>query len=143
MPEITVNYLAVLGAAVANMVVGMLWYGPLFGKKWRELMGFTNESMKKMKMTPMQVMVGGFITAFIMAFILAHDAYVWGVFYGTSVAPVTFALQLAFWIWLGYVATTQAGSVLWEGKSWKLFFLNAANTLISLVAMALVLTFWK
>jgi hypothetical protein len=45
-PEITINYAAVLLAAVANMVVGMLWYGPLFGKQWQALMGFNADSMK-------------------------------------------------------------------------------------------------
>jgi hypothetical protein len=118
------------------MVVGMLWYGPLFGKQWKALM-----SMKNMKMTAAQAIVGGFVTALIMAFVLAHDAFVWGKFFGASMGPLVFALQLAFWIWLGYIATTQAGTVLWEGKPWKLFFLNAGNSLVSLITMALVLTF--
>ncbi|HLD39833.1 MAG TPA: DUF1761 family protein, partial [Candidatus Nanoarchaeia archaeon] len=33
------NYLAVLVAAIAAYVVGFLWYGPVFGKKWMALMG--------------------------------------------------------------------------------------------------------
>jgi hypothetical protein len=45
------------------------------------------------------------------------------------------------WIWLSYVATTQAGSWFWEGKSFKLFAFNAAASFVSLFAMALVLTF--
>lgn len=141
MPEITVNYLAVVLAAVAFMVIGMLWYGPLFGKKWKELMGLTDESVKTMKMTPSQAMIGGFITSLIMAYVLSYSAFVWKAFFGTSVSDVVFALQLAFWIWLGYVATTQAGGVLWEGRPWKLFFINASNTLVALIAMSLILTF--
>jgi hypothetical protein len=141
MPTIEINLIAVVLAAVANMVVGMLWYGPLFGKKWQALMGFTPESMKSMKMTAAQAIAGGCVTAFIMAYVLAHDAFVWGAFFGTSVAPSVFALQLAFWIWLGYVATTQIGAVLWEGRPWKLFVLNAGNSLVSLIAMSLILTY--
>ena len=34
-----VNLLAVLAAGIVPMVVGALWYGPLFGKRWLELMG--------------------------------------------------------------------------------------------------------
>jgi hypothetical protein len=143
MPEIHINYLAVLLCGVTYMVIGMAWYGPLFGKQWKALMGFNNQSMKQMKMTAMQAMVSGLISALIMAFVLAHDAYVWGQFYGDSISQLMFALQLAFWIWLGYVATTQAGSVLWEGRPWKLFFINAGNTLVAFVAMALILTFVK
>jgi hypothetical protein len=143
MPTIEINFTAVVLAALANMVIGMLWYGPLFGKKWQELMGFTRESMKSMKMTAGQAIVGGCVTALIMSYILAHDAFVWGAFFGTSVTPFVFALQLAFWIWLGYVATTQVGVVLWEGRPWKLFFLNAGNMLVSLIAMSLILTFLR
>ena len=30
-----VNLIAVLVAGIVPMIVGMLWYGPLFGKRWR------------------------------------------------------------------------------------------------------------
>lgn len=143
MPTITINYLAVVLAGFAYMVVGSLWYGPLFGKKWMALMGITPESMKSMKLSPMQAMAGGLVAALVMAFVLAHDAFVWGQFFGTAVTPTVFALQLAFWIWLGYVATTQIGSVLWENKSWKLFALNASYSLVSLIVMALIITYVK
>ena len=29
-----VNYLAVLIAGIVPMIVGAIWYGPLFGKRW-------------------------------------------------------------------------------------------------------------
>ena len=53
----------------------------------------------------------------------------------------TLEAMLAFWPWLGYIATTQAGSFLWEGKSFKLFAFNAAESLVAMFAMACVLTF--
>ena len=142
MPEISINLWAVLAAAVANMIIGALWYGPLFGKRWMALMGFTPDGMKNMPMTMAQAMVGGLVSSLIMAYILAHDAFVWHDFFGASVGPQAFALQLAFWIWLGYVATTLARQVLWEGKSWHLFILNASNSLVSLVVMAFILVQW-
>lgn len=37
------SWLAVLAAVVANMVLGFLWYGPLFGKSWRAAVGKTEE----------------------------------------------------------------------------------------------------
>jgi ABC-type transporter Mla maintaining outer membrane lipid asymmetry permease subunit MlaE len=142
MPEITINYWAVLVAAAANIVVGTLWYGPLFGKAWKRMMGFTDEAMRQMKMTVKGAYLGGIVTALLIAYVLAHDAFVWGSFFGAE-ATFGFALSLAFWVWLGYVVTTQAGSVLWEGRPWKLFFLNAAQSLVSLIVMASILTFWR
>ncbi len=140
--EIPINYTAVVLAAVANMVVGMLWYGPVFGKQWRHLMGFNLDDMRKMPLTAGQAIAGGFVTSLIMAFVLAHDAFVWGDFFGGTVSREVFAFQLAFWIWLGYFLTNTAGAWLWEGRPFKLVVLNAGNQLVSLLAMACVLTFW-
>ena len=72
-----------------------------------------------------------------MAFVLAHFSNVWG---ATGVAG---AWQLAFWIWLGFIATVMLGSVLWQGKPWKLYILNVAYQLVSLFAMAVVVVMWK
>lgn len=38
--QASINYLAVLIAAVASMIIGFLGYGPLFGKAWMRLMNF-------------------------------------------------------------------------------------------------------
>ena len=46
----SVNWLAVIGAAVASMVVGYLWYSDyLFGKMWRKSSGMKAMSPKEMK----------------------------------------------------------------------------------------------
>ena len=44
-----INYLAILVSAILSMVVGSIWYGPLFGKKWAELIGADPNDKKKMK----------------------------------------------------------------------------------------------
>ena len=122
------------------MVIGMLWYGPVFGKHWKRMMGFSDSDMKNMPLTAGQAICGGAVTALVIAYVLAAEAYVWGSFMGES-GTVSFAFMLAFWPWLGFIATTQAGSFLWEGKPFKLFAFNAAESLVSMFAMALVLTF--
>ena len=71
-PAVSINYLAVFVATVAAMALGFLWYGPLFGSQWKKLMGFTDKTMKQMKMTPVQSMIGGFVSTLIMSYILAH-----------------------------------------------------------------------
>ncbi len=139
--EISVNYWAVLVAGVAYMVIGALWYGPLFGKLWMRLAGVTPGNMKN-GMTAPKAMAIGFISALVMAQVLAHEQFVWSQFFGDSMGLCAFALQLAFWLWLGFIATTQLGSVLWEGRSWKQFFLETTASFVSLFAMALILTYW-
>ncbi len=137
MENIMINWWAVLAAAVVNMVVGSIWYGPLFGKLWQGLMGFTPESMKNMKLSAPQAMAMGFVTALVMAYVLAHFVVIAGA------VDATHAFELAFWIWLGFMLPLCAGSYIWEGKPAKLFVLNAAEALVALFLMALVLVMWQ
>jgi hypothetical protein len=137
LPIVTVNYVAVLVAAIASMVIGMLWYGPVFGKQWMKLVEFTPQSKKRMGLgSASKSMTLGFIAALVTAYVLAHFvAYVGAATAGAGV-------QLALWLWLGIAAPLQLGAYLWEGKSFKLFVLNAAHTLVSLGVMAAILAVW-
>ncbi len=131
-----INWWAALVAAIAYMGVGSLWYGPLFGKQWMMYVGITPESMKNMPLSPQVAMMGGFVTAFITATVLSYTSLFF------AAVSVTDALLLAFWLWLGFVATTQAGSYLWEGRPFPLFILNAANSLLALAIMAIIVVLW-
>ncbi len=133
---ININYWSVLAAAVSNIVIGSLWYGPLFGKEWMKMMGVGKQGSNKNKIMPMQAMAFGFIAALVMSYVLAHF-----VVYAQAVNFVD-GMQTGFWIWLGFIATLLIGSVLWEGKPIKLFFLNAAHWLVSLLVMGGILAAW-
>ena len=133
-----VNFLHVLVAAIVNFVIGGLWHGPLFGKKWMALAGMSPESMKNMKMSPAKAMTLGFVSVLVMTYVLGY--FVTGLYYTVG---VTGALQLTFWLWLGFIVTTLAGGVLWEGKSAKLFVFNIVYQFVSLFATTLVLVLWQ
>ena len=134
--DIVINYWAVVVSAVASMVVGMLWYGPLFGKSWMTMTGITKESMKTMALSPAKAMALGLVNALIMAYVLGYYVVALGAI------GVVEALMLAFWTWLGFVATTQISGFLWEGKPIKLFLLNTAYSLVTYSVMALILVLW-
>ena len=129
-----INYIAILVAALASMVIGMLWYGPLFQKQWMKLAGITPQGMKKMKLSPMAAMSMGFVASLVTAYVLS-------VFVG-GVMAWTAAANFVFWIWLGFVAPVQLGVFLWEGRSFKLFILNTSYSLVTLVVMAGILAAW-
>ncbi|RJQ36374.1 DUF1761 domain-containing protein [Candidatus Parcubacteria bacterium] len=138
---VPINYVAVVAAAVASMAVGFLWYGPLFGSMWKRYMGFTGESMKAMKMTPLGATIGGFIGALVMAYVLAHSIE-FGMAY-TNASGINAGLQGAFWNWLGFVLPITAGAALWEGKPWGLVALNGAQWLVSLLVMGAIIGAWQ
>lgn len=41
-----INIWAVLACAIISMPIGAIWYGPLFGKKWMEIVGMKEEDVK-------------------------------------------------------------------------------------------------
>ena len=66
-----VNLLAVLVAGIVPMIVGFLWYGQLFGKRWLELMETTAEEIRK-NFNPWKTHGASFLLALVTAFILAQ-----------------------------------------------------------------------
>lgn len=128
-PAVSVNYLAVVAASVAAMVVGYLWYGPLFGKAWAKLSG------AKMGNGDNMLYVWQYVASVVTAYVLAVSLSL------TDSTSLQSAMIMAFWLWLGFQATLQVGKVLWEGKSWNLYFLEAGQTLVSLLVMAAVLSY--
>ncbi|MBI3485776.1 DUF1761 domain-containing protein [Candidatus Daviesbacteria bacterium] len=133
----SINLLAVFLAGVAYMVVGFLWYSPmLFGKKWMKLMGISAEDMKKAQKSMVKMYGIAFITGLVMAYIL-------GVFINlTPLASTTDGLQVAFWAWLGFVATVGVTSVIFAKKPLMLFYIDSAYQLAGMLVMSLVLTMW-
>lgn len=142
MPEVPINYPAVLGAAVASMVLGALWYGPLFGKLWIKLSGVGQEQIDRSKATGMGKLYGmAFVGSLVMSYVLAHALVFAGAY--LNVQGISAGLTAGFWSWLGFVAPVTMGSVLWEGKPWKLWALNNSYQLLSLLAMGVILALWK
>lgn len=138
-PNIDVNWLAVVVAAVVSMIVGSFWYSPLmFGNAWMKLLGMTKKDIEKAKKKGMgKTYLIAFVLSLIMAYVLAHFVAIVG---GTHFFD---GVTVGFWVWLGFVATIAAGSILWEGKAVKLFWINSLYWLVVLVLEAGILAVWQ
>lgn len=134
------NLVAVLVAGLIPMIIGSAWYGPVFGGMWMKLMGKTEEEIQA-TMSPIKMYVVTFIMSLIMAYVLAHilesfaDAY--------AVTGLMAGIQVAFWMWLGFVLTIGYQAVAFEDKKLRLFGLNMAYNLVSLLAMGALLGIWR
>ena len=140
MDSVPINYIAILLAAVVTMVIGFLWYGPLFGKPWSKLMGWGEMAPEKMKEMQKKAMPGyavQFVGALVMAFVLGH-ALIFSSTY-LNMSGVSAGLMAGFWNWLGFVVPVTAGAVFWEGKSWRLWLINVGFYLVNLLAMGVIL----
>lgn len=139
---VPVNYIAVFAAAVVSMIIGYLWYGPVFGKPWMKEMGFTKEKMDAAMKKGMAKTYGFmFVGSLVMSYVLAHSTVFAASYLKMTGAPA--GLMSGFWNWLGFVAPVTLGSLLWENKSWKLWLLNNGYYLVTLMAMGTVLAVWQ
>lgn len=144
-PQITANFLAILVCVIAAMPLGFLWFGPLFGKKWAKEMGIPFEEKpdgKTMAKSMAIYLFGSLLTIWV----LAHTIPVWmpstwGV--GEDAALWVYAINGAFWNWLGFFLPLQMGRVAWEGRSWRLVLINSSFDFTRLMAFSFILTYWK
>ncbi|MFH1917163.1 MAG: DUF1761 domain-containing protein [Nanoarchaeota archaeon] len=128
MIQIQFNLLAVLIAAIASFAIGALWYSPLlFGKTWMRLAG-----IKNMKGRAGSYIIG-FITTLVTAYILAF-----GIAY-TQAATIPEGLIVGALVWVGFIATISMGMLIYEGKPVKLYFINNAYHLLSLLVMSAII----
>jgi len=134
MPEVTINYLAVLVAAVASMAVGFAWYSPfLFGKSWMKLMGYTKASLEKNKSDMNKTYAIASVAALVTSYVLAH------VVGYTGATNAGMGMQAGFWMWLGFVAPVQLTDVLFGSKKYELFAINTGYQLACLLVAGAIL----
>lgn len=135
-----VNYWAIGISALVAMVLGWLWYGPLFGAAWMKVNDLNPDDRAKRE--AMQKNVGPLygvqlLLVLLQLYILAHFIGGW-----KSVSGV----ESALWIWLGFVMPTVAGFALWNAKPakvrWTLFFLSAGYQLLCFMAFGFILGMW-
>ena len=144
-PVIPINYFAVLACVVVSMVLGYVWFGPLFGKLWAKHMGM--EDMEKPSSGEMNKSLVLFaFSSFLIAFVFAHTlgawrATAWGL--ETDMASSLIALNSAFFTWVGFFFPIQIGRVAWEQKKWGLVAVNSSFDLVRLLAFAFILAYWR
>ncbi len=136
--QIVINYWAVIVAAIAHMIIGAFWYSPaLFGGMWMKLSGLTSKDMEKAREKGMgKNYLVALVAALVMSYILAHFVKF------LQISSIGEGIILALWIWLGFIVTVLINSVLWEGKSMKLYVLNIGYYLVSLIVASIILSVW-
>lgn len=134
--DTTINYWAVLVAAIAYMIVGYLWYSlPVFGRMWMAAIGKSEQEIKDGYKPA--TMLWTYVLAAIGAYVLSHFIQL------TGATTISEALQTAAWAWVGFIAVTMATNAFYEGKSAKLFWINSLYQLVSILIAAAILFSWQ
>ncbi len=132
-----VNWMAVIACGVISMIVGSIWYGPLFGKRWTKLLSFTKEEMEKgkkeMPKTYTMMFAGSLLTSFVLAVTISMAQE------PSAMAGIT----AAFWLWLGFIVAVKLSEVLFEKKAWELFYIECGYYLVFLGISGALLGAWR
>jgi len=134
------NFLAILASAVATMILGFIWYSPLFfAKPWTREMGYDlsdKAKMDEMRKGAGAAYGGSFVASLISAFTLALF------FHAMHAGGLHFGIMGGFHAWLGFVATVQFTGALFAKQSMKLFAINTGYQLVCYLAMGAILATW-
>ena len=128
-----INILAVLAAAVSAFALGGVWYSPaLFGKRWQEAVGLSDE----------EIAAANPAVKFGLAFVLALVvAFVFAIFLGPEPA-LPFAAGAGLAAGLCWVATSFGINYLFEQKSLELFLINAGYHTVQFTVIGIILGLW-
>ena len=125
--------------ALANFILGWLWYSPLlFVKPWMKALGLDpnkREMSQKDKERMPMLFAGAIISSLALSFalqVLVHSV---------GAADFMQGAVLGLLLWLGFALTTSLGT-LWEGRSGIVIQINNGNYLVSYVLFAGILAAW-
>jgi hypothetical protein len=139
----TVNYLAIVVAAIVIFVLGGLWYSPvLFAKRWMALQGRTEEQVRAQAAAAnMPVLyLSAFITSLLIAWVLGILTI-----HFSAVMPRNAAhgALLGFFCWLGFAGSTSYATAIFSGKPKQLWFIDSMYNLVSFVLAGIILAVWR
>lgn len=108
------DILVIVGLTVFSIVLGMIWYGALFGKKfawannWPDFNTLPPEEKAKKQKEALPYYLLQAIVTFVQMMVLA-----WFV---ETIGRVD-GMEVAFWLWLGFIMPIVVGNAVWSMQS--------------------------
>ena len=138
MPQIDVNWLAIIVAAIAAFAIGALWYSPaLFGRQWMAAHGHTPEKLAAMQSSMGKTYAYSFMTYVIMAMVIALLVGL------TGAGSAAQGIVLAVLAWLGFGFTIGLNTNLYSDKPAAAFMIDAGYQLIHVIIMGAIIGAWR
>ncbi|MGP8253035.1 MAG: DUF1761 domain-containing protein [Terracidiphilus sp.] len=119
-----VSPLAVLYSAIAQWLLGALWYGFVFRARWKALVGIPDGEKPKNAWFPMLV---SFIANLVLSMVLAH-LIKW-----SGATSLYRGLYVGAICWAGFIAPPLVTEHIFEKRPAKLFAINAAYWLLAMM----------
>ena len=126
MPNVTVDWTGVIVATVVAMVIGGVWYGPLFQKAWMGYLGKTKEELSgNAGIGYLVAALGSFISAIVMTYVVQW-ATAEGFGEGALVGIV---------MWAGFIISTMVTGSIFENRPYGLLMINSGNSLVTFLVV--------
>ena len=127
------NWLAIVIAVIANMVLGTLWYGNwAFGKSWIKLSGHTmGEGMQVgplYGLTALAALVQAITMSWFIGQTGAHSGSAGGI--------------VGLYVGLGFIATAMFAEVLFAGRHPRLFAITAGYSVVAAIIQGAIIGFF-
>ncbi len=130
------NYIAVVVAVVINMIGGAAWYG-ILANPWMAEVGLTRETIDA---RPQSDMVRGYIIAIIASVVIALALAI--LIQATGAKDID-GLTIGVIAGIGFVATVLGSVAAFEGRSLKLYLINAGYPVIMFAIIGTLLGYWQ
>lgn len=134
----TLNILAVLVSTILFFGLGFVWYSMLFGKAWVEELKKHGVTIKDPDQSGMiKAFAVSIICSFLIAFGMAFIDYHAGV--ATWMAGLKMGIAISVFLGLPIIGL----GFNWEGKSMKLFMIDASYTTAGIILSAVICGVWR
>lgn len=127
------HILAILGCVVVHMIIGSVWYGPLFLKPWAAMQGIDINNKEAAMKTMMPGLITSVITAFVIATVLGRGMQI------LDMSSWVYPLVIATILWLPFTALPMAQNYAYTQKPYKLLFIDTGYMLVSMWVMSAIL----
>ena len=130
----SLNYLAIMAAAIASFVFGGVWYN-VFSRQWMDAVGMPPERLKERGGVGLYVLAfaAQVVMAWMLAGILLHLAR------GGLPPTIWNGIVSGAFIWLGFVITSMIINHRYQGSKWSLTLIDGGYLLGVLLVQGLVI----
>lgn len=137
MPQVHINYLAVVVAAVVGFAIGGLWYSPLlFAKQWVKAHGYTEEQVKEMQKGAGKAYAISIACQLLIALAIAVLVSYLHLYVCVK------GLKLGFLIWAGFAFPLGLMATMFTDKRIAVFWIDTGYQLVYLLIMGSIIAVW-
>ena len=138
---IEINFMLILALGIVSMIIGYVWYGVLFAKKWMHLIGVDpNDELAVQEMG--KGMGPTYLLQFLLTLLMVFVIYV----YTKPAADVMNEVSGALWLFAGIVVPVLASTLMWSGEHKKAaitrFLIQAGYLLVLFVVVGFAVMRW-